>query len=54
MTHEEAVIFLRQAADTVKLRLYRDESQTPIQSMSPINCENKTICNSIKPKMCLR
>lgn len=30
MSHEEAVIFLRMAAETVKLRLYREEVQTPI------------------------
>lgn len=54
MTHEEAVIFLRQAADTVKLRLYRDNAQTPIASMSPTSSENKTICNNNKQKACLR
>ncbi|XP_053678136.1 uncharacterized protein LOC128728533 [Anopheles nili] len=35
MTHEEAVIFLRQAADVVHLRLYRDQAQTPISAQSP-------------------
>lgn len=35
MTHEEAVIFLRQAADVVKLRLYRDQAQTPLSAHSP-------------------
>lgn len=54
MTHEEAVIFLRQAAPTVKLRLYRDNAQTPVGAMSPTHNENKTICNSIKQKVCLR
>lgn len=39
MTHEEAVIFLRQADDTVKLRLYRDVAQTPVAAMSPTNPE---------------
>lgn len=39
MTHEEAVIFLRQADDTVKLRLYRDLAQTPVAAMSPTNPE---------------
>lgn len=29
LTHEQAVVFLRMAGDTVKLRLYRDEAQTP-------------------------
>uniref|UniRef100_A0A182S5Y3 PDZ domain-containing protein n=1 Tax=Anopheles maculatus TaxID=74869 RepID=A0A182S5Y3_9DIPT len=36
MTHEEAVIFLRQAADVVRLRLYRDQAQTPLSAQSPI------------------
>lgn len=55
MTHEQAVIFLRQAADRVKLRLYRDDSQTPIASMSPSNNENRSICsNSSKSKVSLR
>ncbi|XP_065084945.1 uncharacterized protein LOC135707146 isoform X2 [Ochlerotatus camptorhynchus] len=35
MTHEEAVIFLRQAAEVVKLRLYRDQAQTPLSAQSP-------------------
>lgn len=39
MSHEEAVIFLRQADDTVKLRLYRDLAQTPVAAMSPTNPE---------------
>ncbi|XP_031631093.1 putative uncharacterized protein DDB_G0282133 isoform X2 [Contarinia nasturtii] len=39
MTHEEAVIFLRRAKDRVKLRLYRDSSQTPIASISPSTSE---------------
>lgn len=54
MTHEEAVIFLRQAADCVKLRLYRDDAQTPIASMSPTSCENKAINHQTKQKVCLR
>lgn len=54
MTHEEAVIFLRQAADRVKLRLYRDDAQTPIASMSPTSCENKAINHPVKQKACLR
>ncbi|XP_049286012.1 uncharacterized protein LOC125765140 isoform X2 [Anopheles funestus] len=36
MSHEEAVIFLRQAADVVRLRLYRDQAQTPLSAHSPI------------------
>lgn len=42
LSHEQAVIFLRQAADTVKLRLYRDGGQTPICSMSPSDSDYKT------------
>ncbi|XP_059612237.1 uncharacterized protein LOC132258781 isoform X2 [Phlebotomus argentipes] len=54
MTHEEAVIFLRQAAETVKLRLYRDVAQTPVAALSPTNPENKDISNSLKTKVYLR
>lgn len=36
MTHEEAVIFLRQAHDTVKLRLYR-QSEPDSPTLSDIN-----------------
>ncbi|XP_055324528.1 uncharacterized protein LOC129579051 isoform X4 [Sitodiplosis mosellana] len=53
MTHEEAVIFLRQANDRVKLRLYRDNSQTPIASISPSTSE-QYISNAGKPKASLR
>ena len=41
LTHEQAVIFLRQAPDTVKLRLYRDGSQTPVSALSPNGPEYK-------------
>lgn len=60
MTHEQAVIFLRMAADTVKLRLFRDEVQTPLAATSPSsNTENRMLSNSVDPnaaktKMCLR
>ncbi|GAB0090622.1 uncharacterized protein DMENIID0001_053620 [Sergentomyia squamirostris] len=54
MTHEEAVIFLRQAAETVKLRLYRDIAQTPVAALSPTNLENKDISNAQKTKVNLR
>uniref|UniRef100_A0A1L8DKL8 Putative glutamate receptor-interacting protein 1 n=1 Tax=Nyssomyia neivai TaxID=330878 RepID=A0A1L8DKL8_9DIPT len=54
MTHEEAVIFLRQAAETVKLRLYRDVAQTPVAALSPTNPENKDISDSLKTKVYLR
>lgn len=53
MTHEEAVIFLRQAKERVKLRLYRDNSQTPIASISPSTSE-QYISNAGKPKASLR
>lgn len=35
MSHEEAVQLLRQCGPTVKLRLYRDLSQTPVSALSP-------------------
>lgn len=55
MTHEEAVIFLRMAPETVKLRLYRDAAQTPISATSPsCNETTKTLFNSLKPKTSLR
>lgn len=53
MTHEEAVIFLRQAGDRVKLRLYRDGSETPIASISPSISEHRTT-NGARPKASLR
>lgn len=50
MTHEGAVIFLRQAADVVKLRLYRDQAQTPLSAQSPTTTEGDEhapgICSS--------
>lgn len=49
MSHEEAVMFLRQCGDRVKLRLYRDASQTPVSALSPTD-EAKTF----KPKPLLR
>lgn len=54
MTHEEAVIFLRQSADTVKLRLYRDVAQTPTTALSPSNSENRTFSNTLKTRAHLR
>lgn len=57
MTHEQAVIFLRQSADTVKLRLYRDEGQTPISAMSPSDSDYKSYAgvNTLtKKKLLLR
>lgn len=53
MSHEEAVIFLRQANDTVKLRLYRDVAQTPVAAMSPTNPE-KGFGSTLKAKQFLR
>lgn len=35
MSHEQAVQFLRQCGDVVKLRLYRDAAQTPVAAFSP-------------------
>ncbi|KAJ9587162.1 hypothetical protein L9F63_019316, partial [Diploptera punctata] len=49
MTHEEAVMFLRQCGDHVKLRLYRDAAQTPVSALSPTE-EIKVF----KPKPLLR
>ncbi|CRK95262.1 CLUMA_CG008706, isoform B [Clunio marinus] len=42
MTHEQAVIFLRQAPDTVKLRLYRDDGQTSLATTSPSDSDYKS------------
>ncbi|XP_050299748.1 uncharacterized protein LOC126738440 isoform X2 [Anthonomus grandis grandis] len=45
MTHEEAVQYLRQCGDKVKLRLYRDLAQTPVTALSPsprASCSRKT------------
>lgn len=53
MSHEEAVIFLRQADETVKLRLYRDVAQTPVAAMSPTNPETG-FANTLKSKQFLR
>ncbi|KAL1403986.1 hypothetical protein pipiens_019118, partial [Culex pipiens pipiens] len=63
MTHEEAVIFLRQSAEVVKLRLYRDQAQTPLSAQSPTfgrratatDGEESTPCHgTTKPKPNLR
>lgn len=35
MSHEEAVSLLRQCGPKVKLRLYRDLTQTPVSALSP-------------------
>lgn len=48
MSHEEAVIFLRQSADEVKLRLYRDDAQTPVAALSPTNPDNKDFCGTLQ------
>lgn len=42
MTHEQAVIFLRQAPDTVKLRLYRDDGQVSLSATSPSDSDYKS------------
>lgn len=38
-SHEEAVQFLRQCGQEVKLRLYRDAAQTPVAALSPTESE---------------
>ncbi|XP_030745971.1 uncharacterized protein LOC115886277 [Sitophilus oryzae] len=35
MSHEQAVQYLRQCGDKVKLKLYRDSAQTPVATLSP-------------------
>ncbi|RZF38836.1 hypothetical protein LSTR_LSTR013777 [Laodelphax striatellus] len=40
MTHEEAVLFLRQCGQEVRLRLYRDRVQTPVAALSPVQSSN--------------
>lgn len=42
MTHEQAVIFLRQAPDTVKLRLFRDDGQLSLAATSPSDSDYKS------------
>lgn len=42
MTHEQAVIFLRQAPDAVKLRLYRDDGQISLSATSPSDSDYKS------------
>lgn len=47
MSHEEAVIFLRMAAETVKLRLYREEVQTPIAAANEASlADSKSLGNA--------
>uniref|UniRef100_A0A336LIM6 CSON002927 protein n=1 Tax=Culicoides sonorensis TaxID=179676 RepID=A0A336LIM6_CULSO len=50
MTHEEAVIFLRKATETVKLRLYRDDTMTPLSTVSPTDIERKALNMSSNSK----
>ncbi|KAK9884482.1 hypothetical protein WA026_007324 [Henosepilachna vigintioctopunctata] len=42
MSHEQAVQFLRQCGDEVKLRLYRDAAQTPVAALSPSETTPRT------------
>ncbi|CAH1971377.1 unnamed protein product, partial [Acanthoscelides obtectus] len=42
MTHEQAVQFLRQCPEIVKLRLYRDSAQTPVATLSPSETTPRT------------
>lgn len=50
MTHEQAVIFLRQAPETVKLRLFRDNTMTPLSAVSPTDIERKALNMSSNSK----
>ncbi|KAK6629940.1 hypothetical protein RUM43_003761 [Polyplax serrata] len=49
MSHSEAVAFLRQSGDEVKLRLYRDPAQTPVAALSPTESHK-----SFRPRPVLR
>lgn len=42
MSHEQAVQFLRQCGEVVKLRLYRDYAQTPVATLSPTETTPRT------------
>jgi hypothetical protein len=42
MTHEQAVIFLRQAPDMVKLRLCRDDGQFSLSATSPSDSDYRS------------
>uniref|UniRef100_A0A6P7H655 Uncharacterized protein LOC114344785 isoform X2 n=1 Tax=Diabrotica virgifera virgifera TaxID=50390 RepID=A0A6P7H655_DIAVI len=42
MSHEQAVQFLRQCPEIVKLRLYRDSAQTPVATLSPTETTPRT------------
>lgn len=42
MTHEQTVIFLRQAPDMVKLRLYRDDGQLSLSATSPSDSDYRS------------
>ncbi|KAG5886862.1 hypothetical protein JTB14_019221 [Gonioctena quinquepunctata] len=42
MSHEQAVQFLRQCPEVVKLRLYRDSAQTPVATLSPSETTPRT------------
>lgn len=42
MTHEQTVIFLRQAPDMVKLRLYRDDGQLSLSTTSPSDSDYRS------------
>jgi hypothetical protein len=42
MTHEQAVIFLRQQPDTVRLRLYRDDGQLSTSATSPSDSDYRS------------
>ncbi|XP_023311814.1 tyrosine-protein phosphatase non-receptor type 13-like isoform X2 [Anoplophora glabripennis] len=42
MSHEQAVQFLRQCSEVVRLRLYRDSAQTPVAALSPSETTPRT------------
>ena len=46
LTHEQTVIFLRQAADAVKLRLYRDDGQISNSTTSPSDSDYRSYAAS--------
>lgn len=53
LTHEQAVVFLRMAGDTVKLRLYREEIQTPVAATAPADATDDAGCRtktSLRPE----
>lgn len=58
MTHEQAVIFLRQSPDAVKLRLFRDDGQSSQSATSPSDSDYRSYVGTVstlkRTKMNLR